>query len=42
MELTINDINSKIYEIRNTKVMLDSDLARLYQVETRNLNKAVS
>ncbi len=42
MELSLKDINSKIYTIRDTKVMLDSDLAKLYQVETRNLNKAVS
>jgi len=30
-----------IYEIRGQKVMLDSDLAALYEVETFNLNKAV-
>ena len=30
-----------IYEIRRQKVMLDSDLAALYEVETSNLNKAV-
>jgi hypothetical protein len=30
-----------IYEIRGQKVMLDSDLAALYGVETFNLNKAV-
>lgn len=42
MELTIQDIHSKIYEIRGLKVMLDSDLAKLYQVETKNLNKAVA
>ena len=30
-----------IYEIRGQKVMLDSDLAALYEVETKNLNKAV-
>ena len=30
-----------IYEIRGLKVMLDSDLAGLYGVETKNLNKAV-
>jgi phage regulator Rha-like protein len=30
-----------IYEIRGYKVMLDSDLAALYQVETRRLNEAV-
>ena len=34
-------INSKIYFIRETKVMLDRDLAELYQVTTGNLNKAV-
>lgn len=39
MELEI--IQSKIYEIRGTKVMLDKDLAELYQVTTGNLNKAV-
>lgn len=32
---------NKIYEIRNFKVMLDSDLAELYGVETRVLNQAV-
>lgn len=39
MELAI--IQSKIYEVRGTKVMLDKDLAELYQVTTGNLNKAV-
>ena len=34
-------IQSKIYEIRGQKVMLDRDLARLYGVETRVLNQAV-
>ena len=34
-------IQSKIYEIRVVKVMLDRDLAELYQVTTGNLNKAV-
>lgn len=34
-------IERKIYLIRGHKVMLDSDLAELYQVETFNLNKAV-
>ena len=41
---TMNDIQiiqSKIYEIRGVKVMLDRDLAELYQVTTGNLNKAV-
>ena len=34
-------IQSKIYEIRGQKVMLDKDLAEMYQVTTSNLNKAV-
>ncbi|GAE64114.1 ORF6N domain-containing protein [Chryseobacterium indologenes] len=35
------EIGSLIYTIRGKQVMLDSDLATLYQVETKNLNKAV-
>ncbi|GHV91082.1 DNA-binding protein [Spirochaetia bacterium] len=34
-------INNMIREIRGCKVMLDSDLAQLYQVENRALNQAV-
>ena len=34
-------IQSKIYEIRGVKVMIDKDLAELYQVTTGNFNKAV-
>ncbi len=34
-------IERKIYLIRNKKVMLDSDLAELYDVETKVLNQAV-
>lgn len=34
------EISRKIYFIRGHRVMLDSDLAHLYQVETKNLNKA--
>jgi hypothetical protein len=34
-------IISKIYVIREHKVMLDGDLAELYQVETRRLNEQV-
>ena len=43
MEL-VNDINiqNKIYSIRGLQVMLDLDLAKLYEVETKNLNKAVA
>lgn len=34
-------IVSKIYLIRDKKVMLDNDLAELYQVETKRLNEQV-
>lgn len=34
-------IERRIYVIRGQKVMLDSDLAALYQVETKMLNRAV-
>ena len=34
-------IQQKIYAIRGQKVMLDFDLAELYEVETRALNQAV-
>lgn len=34
-------IQRKIYEIRGQKVILDRDLAALYQVETKVLNQAV-
>ena len=37
----IQVIQSKIYEIRGRRVMLDSDLAVLYMVETKNLKRAV-
>lgn len=35
-------VMSKIYIIRDQKVMLDEDLAELYGVETRRLNEQVS
>ena len=42
MKLTeIEKIENKIYFIRGHKVMTDSDLAEIYQVETRVLNQAV-
>jgi len=37
----IQSIQTKIYEIRGERVMLDFDLAILYEVETRVLNQAV-
>lgn len=39
--IPIEHIERRIYLIRGRKVMLDSDLAALYGVETFNLNKAV-
>ena len=35
------EIESNIYTVRDQQVILDSDLARIYQVETKNINKAV-
>ncbi|MDD5385891.1 MAG: ORF6N domain-containing protein [Sulfuricurvum sp.] len=40
--LPIEHIRQKIYRIRNFEVMLDSDLAELYGVETRQINQAVT
>ena len=42
-EITITEeaVINKIYIIRDQKVMLDKDLAELYDVTTGNLNKAV-
>jgi hypothetical protein len=37
----IHSIQNRIYEIRGERVMLDFDLANLYEVETRALNQAV-
>ena len=34
-------IEDMIYEIRGKKVMLDSDLARIYETETKRINEAV-
>jgi hypothetical protein len=41
MARKLTQLQSLIYEIRGQKVMLDSDLARLYGVETKVLNRAV-
>jgi len=37
----LQNIQSKIYVIRGQRVMLDFDLAKLYEVETKALNQAV-
>lgn len=39
--MNLQPIQNKIYEIRGQKVMLDFDLAELYEVETRVLKQAV-
>ena len=39
--IPIEAIEKRIFEIRNQKVMLDRDLARLYEVETKVLVQAV-
>jgi hypothetical protein len=39
--MELQTIQNKIYEIRDQRVMLDFDLAALYQVETRVLKQAV-
>ena len=40
-ELQEIKIENLIYEIRGKQVMLDSDLAKLYKVETKRINEAV-
>ena len=39
--MQLQQIETKIYEIRGQKVMLDFDLAEMYEVQTKNLNLAV-
>ena len=39
--VTIEEISDKIYNIRGVKVMLDMNLAQLYEVETRILKRNV-
>ncbi len=39
--MQLQTIQNKIYEIRGQNVMLDSDLAELYGVETKRLKEAV-
>lgn len=39
--MQIQNVQTKIYEIRGQKVMLDYDLAVLYEVETKVLNQSV-
>lgn len=39
--VSLEQVANKIYHIRGVKVMLDRDLAELYDVETRVLNQSV-
>ena len=39
--MQLQKIETKIYEVRGHKVMLDFDLAELYEVETKRLKEAV-
>ena len=41
-ELTMEDIKNLIYTIRGKQVMLDSDVARLYNYQTKRVNETVS
>ena len=41
VELTEENIESMVYEIRGQRVMLDFDLARIYGYETKNFNRQV-
>ncbi len=43
-ELVLNEtekIENIIYKVRERQVMLDSDLVKLYEVETKRINEAV-
>jgi len=39
--MQVATLQSKIYDIRGQKVILDFDLAILYEIETKVLNQAV-
>ncbi len=39
-EIIASDIQNRIYTIRGIQVMIDRDLAELYQVDTKVLNQA--
>ena len=40
-QVSNQEIKNLIYTVREKQVMLDSDVAMLYQYETKNINKAV-
>jgi ribosomal protein L23 len=37
-----NDVENKIIELRHQKIIIDSDIAELYGVETKEINQAVA
>lgn len=39
--MKVTTLQSKIYELRGQKIMLDFDLAELYEIQTKVLNQAV-
>ena len=41
VEIDNKDIKNLIHTIRGKQVMLDSDVAMLYQTETKKINQAV-
>jgi hypothetical protein len=40
-EITLNDVQDKIITVQNKNVILDSDVAWLYGVDTNDVNQAV-
>ena len=40
--IKIENLKELIIEIRDEKVLLDSELAQIYGVDTRDINKAVA
>jgi phage regulator Rha-like protein len=42
MELIkFNNVENRIFTLRNTKVIIDSDVAELYGVQTKEINQAI-
>ena len=39
--MSLPEIDNKIFDIRGQRVMLDFDLAQLYEVETKRINEQV-
>jgi hypothetical protein len=39
--ITYDAVKQKIIEVRNQKIIIDSDVAELYGVETKRINEAV-